>query len=370
VLKTLPFYTTTVAKWLSDFYSDDIKKFEGATKKEFGKMKVAAGSVKRGKEEVKPEEAETEAEPKETKESKITEATDYSFIGDVEEILFRLGRLPKTSPYVDEATTMSNISYLPTHVGAVKSIITDLAKEKPDWKIEILEDEDFNNLTIEDRVKFVVPKIHWDGFLDLFKGKIKKGMLSLQSTLDEAVKSDLVGLRKELKKSLLGLFRIGKEFNEIGSVARKWRDVFGAVSYNRGKVAVVDEKMEQDIKIIYGKLLRKYGDDKGHMELLIEAIDDRGHLDTFDVFKDFDFLYGTRIRSTHHGVHLIFEAVVDFLYDVSMSIYIEDSEVLDKIEENYKLPVKRVGKVLWPINGKFNLSFFDTLGHAIEEAVE
>jgi hypothetical protein len=42
LVKALPFYTTTIARWLKDFYSKDIAKFEKQAKREFVSVKRAA----------------------------------------------------------------------------------------------------------------------------------------------------------------------------------------------------------------------------------------------------------------------------------------------------------------------------------------
>jgi len=59
VIKVLPFYKTTLAKWLTEFYDKDIKKFEEETKKEYGWIKKAAVKLgKKKEEEEKPKEEE------------------------------------------------------------------------------------------------------------------------------------------------------------------------------------------------------------------------------------------------------------------------------------------------------------------------
>jgi len=47
VMKALPFYTQTVAKWLNNFYAKDIKEIEAAAIKEFGWARKAAAELKK-----------------------------------------------------------------------------------------------------------------------------------------------------------------------------------------------------------------------------------------------------------------------------------------------------------------------------------
>jgi len=60
VMKVLPFYRTTVSRWLEEFYKDDIKKFEEETKKRYGWVKKVAAELGKKKEEIKPEKVSEE----------------------------------------------------------------------------------------------------------------------------------------------------------------------------------------------------------------------------------------------------------------------------------------------------------------------
>jgi hypothetical protein len=51
VMRVLPFYKTTLAKWLKDFHADEISKFEEEAKEEFGWITKAAVALKKRKEE-------------------------------------------------------------------------------------------------------------------------------------------------------------------------------------------------------------------------------------------------------------------------------------------------------------------------------
>lgn len=63
VMKALPWYTGTIAKWLRDFYANDIIKFEEQARKQFGPMRRTPARRKRP---VKPrEKPEEEAKPTE-----------------------------------------------------------------------------------------------------------------------------------------------------------------------------------------------------------------------------------------------------------------------------------------------------------------
>lgn len=62
LMKTLPFYTQTVAKWLRDFYSDDIQEIEKKAKEEFGWAGRAAVALRK---RIEPGPKEEPEKPKE-----------------------------------------------------------------------------------------------------------------------------------------------------------------------------------------------------------------------------------------------------------------------------------------------------------------
>ena len=68
VMKVLPFYQTTMAKWIRDFYAADIKKWEDSAKEEYGWAKAAGTELQKRRvkvtKEKEPEEVAKEEEPK------------------------------------------------------------------------------------------------------------------------------------------------------------------------------------------------------------------------------------------------------------------------------------------------------------------
>jgi len=66
LLKALPFYGSTMARWIKDFYGKDIAKWEQETKEKYGWVEPAKKELMRRKEE-KPE-GEPEEEPKKSEE--------------------------------------------------------------------------------------------------------------------------------------------------------------------------------------------------------------------------------------------------------------------------------------------------------------
>ena len=275
-----------------------------------------------------------------------------------------------------EATTEDAISYIPAHLGTVKAKIKNLAQEKPEWGIQVLEDQNFKTLQIENRMRIIVPNEHWDNFLQIFDGGKLEGRsylnlrTILKEVITEAVKDNMKNLRKDLKPALTEMFN-ERDSRAVDKIASVWKSWFGLQSYrtDRGvKGPIVScERKTKDIQQLYGKLLREYGKDKGNLEMLLEDIDKNRPLNTYDIFKDHSFLYGTRIQSSYERVTLIFEAMIDTAFNSTQSLYIEDGEVLDEIDDQIR-EVKRVGNVLYPIGGQFDFNFLRILKEVIEDA--
>jgi len=69
LFKALPFYNSTIARWLNDFYGKDIEEFEDEAKKESEEFKKAGEELGKRKEIKKEEPEKEEPEKEETKES-------------------------------------------------------------------------------------------------------------------------------------------------------------------------------------------------------------------------------------------------------------------------------------------------------------
>jgi len=185
--------------------------------------------------------------------------------------------------------------------------------------------------------------------------------------LREAINKDLKSLRSDFKVQLNKLFD-GESFLLLGNHLSSWKATFGVSAFRTNKVAVPVENKSRGIQNIYGKLLREYGKDKGNLEMLISAIQDGRPLGQFSVFDKFDNLFGSRTESIVDGIKVIFEETIDFILDLSQSIYISDPEVLDLVEEEFKGLIKRSKNVIFPIGGKFKIGFYSHLKSVIEDS--
>jgi hypothetical protein len=132
-------------------------------------------------------------------------------------------------------------------------------------------------------------------------------------------------------------------------------------------VAITDEKSSDDIQKLFDLLIKEYGDDRGNLELIIEAIKSKTELNSFAVFRNYEYLFGTRIFSSYEGFDLSFECFIDYMYDLSQSIYVADQDLLDAIEEDITSGIKVANKAIWPVGGQFGPSIFAKIKAVIDD---
>jgi len=205
----------------------------------------------------------------------------------------------------------------------------------------------------------------------ILRGQGRQQSLAAQfhESLEEAMDEDMTKLREDLKPSLTRLFE-GDPFHFVERDALLWKSRFGVDRYlTAGAPLVSVEKKVRDLQKLAGTLLQKYGNDRGYLEMLIEAMAEREPLNSFDGFKANDYLYGTRMHSSHEGVEMVFEAALDPLYNVSETIYVGDTDVLDRWEELAR-GIKRVGNVVYPKGERFTPGLLQLLEHAIIDSTD
>lgn len=271
-----------------------------------------------------------------------------------------------------EATTMDTVSFLPARLGVVRSKVKALSKRKSKWGLEILEGDDGEkDVRIEDALRIIVPKEHWEQFQEMFVGELDgDSYLNLKSLLNEAMADELKDLQSNLKPVLSKMFN-DQRFSSLDRTVEVWQGRFGVTQFitTKDNVAVTFENKGRDIQQLYGRLVRVYKEDRGGLEMLQSDIAENRPLSAFDVFKNYDYLYGTRVVSDLLDITLVFEAVIDTTFMISQSILIEDEDVLEEVEDQIR-SVKRVGNVLYPIGEQFDVDFFNSLYSIIEEVAE
>jgi hypothetical protein len=264
-----------------------------------------------------------------------------------------------------EDTTMGDIAYLPSALGVVKSALGGLAKKKRQWNVEVLEVEKGSKVHFEDTLCIYVPKECWEDFAMMFKDPLHKGIVVLDEYLQEAIDAELDSKRKEIEPEITRVFE-EDAFRTLDKSVQMWRARFGINTNKTSDVVVAVENKRRDVRKLVGELFKNYGNDLGNLDLLIEAFRNHQPLNAFAVFKNYDYLYGTRMYSTYEGVQMVFEGTIDMSYSLGESIAIIDGEeILDEIEDYGG--VKVVRNLIYPARETFDPDFFGFLAEVIEE---
>jgi hypothetical protein len=267
----------------------------------------------------------------------------------------------------DEETTMSNITYLPSGLGAVKAAIKGLARKKQDWNIDILENEKGKQVIFEDEFSIFVPHQYWNDFSLLFDNCLDSSQVGLGRYLMEAMEEDLGELREEIRPALTRMYN-DDVFRKLDYAIKQWRSRFGVKDYQRTDTLVRFEDKLRDIQKLVTKVFDVYGEDRGNLELLLEAIRNSEPLNSFQIFRQRDFLYGTRMYSRYGGVPLIFEGTIDMSHMMAQSILVEDQATLDDIEGSREIKV--VKNMVYPVGDTFSVRFFGELQDATQGPME
>jgi len=270
---------------------------------------------------------------------------------------------------VSEATSMDAVAFLPAHLGTVKARAADLAKKKLDWKIEILEQEDSREVWFEEDYHISVPNEYWETFCSIFDSvPTNNAHLSLKSLLNETAEEEMKDLRRELKVVLAKMLD-GAEYKKMDRIVNTWKWRFPTISFTTKEklsVAITHENRKQDVQDLYGRLLEVYGEDRGNMEMLISALQSGEPLNTFEILRGYDYMYGTRIHSKFEDVEMHFESLVDMAGQLTQSIFTLDKSLLSKIEEESD-EVRVVKSVIYPNGGAFTFRFLRLLSDVIED---
>lgn len=269
---------------------------------------------------------------------------------------------------IKEQTTMSDVAFLPSTVGAVKSSIFSLAKMKSDWDIELIETDKEKKVKFGDSLSITVPSQYWGDFSKAY-GISKAGKISLQHLLKEAIDEEFEKLRDELKPSLTKFYD-HDDFVTLENQVGLWRSFFGIVKQEKIDTAVSVSNKEKDIQFLITKLLKVYGKDRGGLELLLSALDTRRQLSTFDVFEKFDYLYATKLLGVYRKVRIMYEGGVDMDYQFSQSIMV-DSDEEELIERLDELPDSKIVKnVIYPTGSVFNKGFYRAFKNLIKDTID
>ena len=281
---------------------------------------------------------------------------------------------------IDEETSGGAISYIPGNFVPTSIAMRSLAKAQQDWDIDVIDSDIEKQIKFGDKLTIKVPNEHWDDFKGRYKlnidgtkkvnlsGLLKEAALPPVTKPTDVFDGAMEPLKKRLKVVLTKMFD-KPDFKNLDRSVDNWRARFGVTKFLRSsKVLVSVETKEKDIQKLYSDILRVYLNEKGSLELLIEAIEGGDHLGTFEVFKNYSQLYGTALFSRYKKVEMVFKGYVDFTYTSGQTVTIlKNPEIIDAVEEETKNKI--AGQTIYPKGGIFDNKFFRNLKDIIQTYV-
>ena len=263
-----------------------------------------------------------------------------------------------------EETTTANIAYLPSGFTSIESMFKKMAKKKPIWSVEVVDEPEDYKFKVENELHITVPKKHVNTFKQE-SGINDFGMkeLNLSKYVAEAREVDIGGLLNDVEENLYSLLAKPPMLT-IDEDLPAWNKAFPGM-YLKVKSALLNtNSIEQDMASLIKILQLKMHDDVGSLQLLMESLKSQKSLAKFDVFEDYKYLLAGVIKSTYKGTDLIFEGLVDMSFGMSEKIYTTNSVVLDAMEEIRLVKVRK--NVIYPVGNRFQYNFFISIKNAIE----
>jgi len=263
-----------------------------------------------------------------------------------------------------EETTTANIAYLPSGFTSIESMFKKMAKKKPIWSVEVVDEPEDYKFKVENELHITVPKKHVNTFKQE-SGINDFGMkeLNLSKYVAEAREVDIGGLLNDVEENLYSLLAKPPMLT-IDEDLPAWNKAFPGM-YLKVKSALLNtNSIEPDMASLMKMLQLKMHDDVGSLQLLMESLKSQKSLAKFDVFEDYKYLLAGVIKSTYKGTDLIFEGLVDMSFGMSEKIYTTNSVVLDAMEEIRLVKVRK--NVIYPVGNRFQYNFFISIKNAIE----
>ena len=271
---------------------------------------------------------------------------------------------------INEETTQANIAYLPGGFSKVGSAIKTLLRLKKSWDIEVLEGEESKTLQFSDDLQVVVDNKDWDTFLiDMSDSGLSKVATALQSKPVTEVRDEVVteGLLADIEKQLRKLVQVSP-IRDIRNVLDMWKTNFGVSKYqNTDSFAINYGKEDADIRNLLTLIWDRYKDDRGALELILTNLEKELPLNTFDVFRDFDYLYGADVLSNPEKINMRAQFVVDPGFTQEQLVYTKDRDLLEQLADDKSLKVNPRTGLVSSRSGIFTDKIFKNIKDILRE---
>lgn len=266
---------------------------------------------------------------------------------------------------IQEMTDGSAIAYLPSGFVPVAQAFRKLAKEKKQWNVDVIDDESDYTMDIEKRVSVKIPKVHIARFKqDSGLNIVGMKNIDLSGFLQESFGEAIGRLTQRVSDSFYALLT-QPPCDILDNEVYAWSEQFWGNPELVKESVINISTIEADVEALLEKITLTYQDDRGNLDMLARAFEDKRPLGTFKIFRSYDYLEAAVIRSIYRKVEMVYECTVDLNFKLVEKIFIYDEDVLEHLM-SFK-GIKISGKVVYPIGEKFQDKFFLAIKTIIDE---
>lgn len=349
MLKVLPWYKSTFAKWLGKTYGETMAEMIKSIKAGEVKFKILEDKAR---EEMRPiekeeiEKIEREQTPivvpeveqfpaGEVEEDTPTEEEpelnpdDEEYLKDrdqVDESLFfkndmwklnEDGEAPPAEAASTTGTTEDNIAYLP---GGFKKVVKQLKRKPKLGGVTVIESQDAVRVYTGKSCFMVIPNIYKECLID-----------DISNYLKESEETDLDIRRRQTRDAILKSFQ-KKPYTQILERYMLWRRLYkNTTDITPESVAVSVKGVKKRANELADKAVKANWNDRGALEMLSSDAASGRPLGSYEPFGEYEWLYGIALRSTVGKTTIIYSLMMSPDFKAVEQIKISDIDVLEEL---------------------------------------
>ena len=268
----------------------------------------------------------------------------------------------KIQQEVDEETTTASISYLPGAFSSVRSMVRSLSRLKKQWGVDVVEGENGYKVMFEDALVVEVPKESYDEFNRKVVKVAGVKMVDLSSVLNEAIREITENKFARLYTAMTKYLKGHKNVTGTLAMAEYWMRTFPKTKIVNAEEKSAINVMNFDVDSRKFIELLKSTVDLGTIDMMIDAFE--GGRQAPEI-EGLSHLIGVKLESVYNTVPLVLEMYVDSSLKPIQSVYVDDEEVLDEIDQLSQ--VRAVYRRVFPVGSVFTPGFFGGLKQLIDD---
>lgn len=288
-------------------------------------------------------------------------------------------------------TFQNDVSFVPGGLGTVAPVLSQLRKKKKAWRVRRVKKSATESVLELGDVRIQVqdadlPELQEAVFGLGRREDFRSTMLveideavslneteGLPETVNEA-QPDLAGALEKVREQLEQLLKtepLRASYFGVQAFQKVFAGKYRPVTLSRSLLRVTDENtLVSDLNELVDSLRSYYRDDRGGIEMVLEALRERQPLNLYPSFAGYDHLFAFQVEAPTPSGMVLFRWSVDFTYRVQQWLGLAGASAL----LGDRLDVQVEGNRVFPAAGQssFTLELFESLAKmapAVEEPV-